>query len=284
MTTAFVPNTFLIGAQKAGTTTLAGLLAQHPQICVSEPKEVHYFSRDYAQGPAWYARRFRNQNLPITIDASTTYSMHPIRAVDADHWRSQVPERIHSARNDARFIYILRNPVNRAWSAWNHEVQTGREARSFSEAVRAPTSMLIDIGDYNAQLEFWLRLFPLDRFYFLEFDNFLSDQLGELKQLLSWLGVEADVTGMTPEHLNSNLEMGRVGKFLTRKTLETPQLAGIRTLLPSSIKLKLRTFLSSGKNIKKNIDDDTAAFIIRNLEDSWTELMNRTDIRIDHWR
>ena len=66
----FSANTFLIGAQRSGTTNLAHLLGFHPRIALSEPKEPVFFTRNWDRGFGWYEERFTNRERPITLDAS----------------------------------------------------------------------------------------------------------------------------------------------------------------------------------------------------------------------
>ena len=75
---SFPPEVYLIGAQKAGTTTLAYLLAQHPDICIAKNKEPHYFTGNSAKSLTWYEKQFPNHENTLCIDASTSYSFAPL--------------------------------------------------------------------------------------------------------------------------------------------------------------------------------------------------------------
>ncbi len=111
---AFPPRLYLIGAQKAGTTTLAFLLDQHPDIALSDPKEPGYFVDPDAKGLEWYRGCFPAKLPAMLLDASTGYTMMAAQSGADD----SVPLRIKAAAPDARFIYVLRDPVDRTISAY----------------------------------------------------------------------------------------------------------------------------------------------------------------------
>lgn len=127
--------TFLIaGAQRCGTTALFKALAQHPQIAgPTWRKGVHYFDIHYARGLGWYRSHFpirlsvrgRPGGFPIQIGESSPYYLfHPLAA-----------ERIARDLPDARILVLLRDPVERAYSAHAHESARGFETEPFERAL-----------------------------------------------------------------------------------------------------------------------------------------------------
>ena len=106
------PDFLIIGAQKSGTSALHSYLSQHPQIKGSRRKEIGFFHQDkrYVRGPRWYAKqlplRFREGTL--LFEADPEYLYHPCAA-----------ERIFRFKPAMRLIILVRNPVERAFSAWN---------------------------------------------------------------------------------------------------------------------------------------------------------------------
>ncbi|MEP6681652.1 MAG: sulfotransferase [Parafilimonas sp.] len=109
------PPAFIIaGAQKSGTSSLHYYLSQHPNLLGSTPKEVRYFDRDdnFRKGKKWYHRSFVNLHANkkdfLCFEATPEYL-----------YRSYVPQRIHQEYPHLKIIIILRDPVKRAYSAWN---------------------------------------------------------------------------------------------------------------------------------------------------------------------
>jgi hypothetical protein len=149
---SFPPQAYLIGAQKAGTTSLAFLLQQHPQISVSTPKETHYFSFKFDKGLEWYRSRFFAIDGNLLLDASTSYTMANLDPSISMGVKENVPARIYSLRHDAKFIYILRDPVERTISAYWHGLRFTSKGKPFREMIIANPDV-IWIGQYYRQIQ-----------------------------------------------------------------------------------------------------------------------------------
>ena len=171
-----LPTALIIGAQKAGTTALYAWLRDHPAVVGPVWKEVNYFDRRYAKGPRWYRGNFpRARGASVVLEATPGYLFHP-----------QAPQRVRELIPDARLVALVREPVGRAYSHYQHEVALGREPLSFEQAVAAEDErmdgeldrMLADPeyfshawwnytylarGRYSEQLERWLEVFPDDQ-------------------------------------------------------------------------------------------------------------------------
>ena len=106
------PDFLIIGAQKGGTTALQAYLQQHPNVQCAKEKEVGFFNRDiiYNRGEQWYAKQFpfRRRTGLKYFEATPGYLYHPF-----------VAERIFRFSPELKLIALLRNPVKRAYSAWN---------------------------------------------------------------------------------------------------------------------------------------------------------------------
>lgn len=218
------PSIFIVGAQKAGTTTLQSLLKKHPDIAPPEVKEVAFFDRDpeYSKGTDYYLQQFPlswPMRKKITLDATPIYFYSPACA-----------ERIYSFCPDARIIILLRDPVERAYSAWNMyrrmieegkrlETLRGRVERSnpdirsfwmerierrqwisFDECIdletglNAERSMLPDCirrGRYAEQLERYKAFFSTDQIRIFRFSEMVADSLSVVKQTADFLGLRA---------------------------------------------------------------------------------------------
>lgn len=136
-----LPNLIIPGAGKSGTSSLHDYLGQHPDIFMSRTKEPHFFSDDvaYARGPSEYAALFASAGgAPVRGESSTTYMHFP-----------RVPERIAATLDDPRFIFLLRNPVDRTWSHYRWLAGMGLEPRPLRDAVEAD---LDETPDFKASL------------------------------------------------------------------------------------------------------------------------------------
>jgi Sulfotransferase domain len=126
------PTFLIIGAQKAGTTSLHAYLSSHPDVSPPVTKEIHFFDDSYERGEGWYRARFpfRRDGL-ITGEATPYYLFHPL-----------VPERVAATLPEVKLIVLLREPARRAYSHYNHEVAAGREQLSFADALEAEATRL----------------------------------------------------------------------------------------------------------------------------------------------
>jgi hypothetical protein len=118
---------FIIGAQKAGTTTLFNHLVQHPQIAASK-KEPHFFDYSYTGRSRDYEKILGHKwrlGVRWLVDASPSYLFHPA-----------VPARIAAHYPDSQLIALLRDPAERAVSHYFHNLRKGRETRPFSLAIQ----------------------------------------------------------------------------------------------------------------------------------------------------
>lgn len=169
--TTLGPNFFIIGAAKAATTTLANLLALHPEAAIVQGKEPHFFSQDatYALGWNAYLRLFGHCTNERAIgDASTSYSR--IR------YHPQTTARIAGHVPDAKIIYMVRHPLERIQSAYVERIATlGAAAHhgSFSAAIRnAP--MMLDSSRYWEVYRHYSEVFGESRVKVVWFEDFVA--------------------------------------------------------------------------------------------------------------
>ncbi len=213
-----LPDCLIIGAQRAGTSSLYRNLLQHPGIGGATRKEVHYFDQNHRQGPNWY-RSFFSAASPgeatrLNIEASPYYIYHPA-----------VPARVKALLPEARLIALLRDPVERAWSGYLHARERGLESLEFADALDAEAGrlrgeeqrLLADPsytsyahrhhsyqsrGLYAEQLARWLEHFPRERLLLLKAEDLYTDATGVTRRVLAFLGLP-EIPGIQPSWRNS---------------------------------------------------------------------------------
>jgi hypothetical protein len=125
-----VPDFVIAGAQKSGTTSLYNFFLQHPEVHGALGQETHYFDRHYHKSTYWYRAHFpvqnRNGKQNPAGESCPDYMIHP-----------EAPERIRSLLPECRLIFLLRNPVSRAYSHYRHSKRKNYEPLSFREALNA---------------------------------------------------------------------------------------------------------------------------------------------------
>lgn len=170
---------FLVGGvQKGGTTALDSYLRSHPEVCLAQVKEVHFFDNEFVfrfpsfVRDAWYQSHFHGCEPTMRKGEAT-----PIYI-----WWHDAIKRIYNYNPKMKLVFVFRDPVSRAYSHWNMEIQRGNEVRPFSEVIREPFCK--DTGANHDQH----RIFSyVDRGFYHQqiknvYDFFRKDQVLCLKQ------------------------------------------------------------------------------------------------------
>jgi hypothetical protein len=239
LTPGALPDFLIIGAQKAGTTSLASYLAAHPCVVAPRWKEAHFFDLNYEKGIDWYrsifpvgvrarvGSRFRGRRLQ-TGDSTPYYILHPWAAARA---RDLLPK--------AKIVILLRDPVDRAHSHYHHEVRLGKETLTFEEAIDAEDSRIagearrlavdpyytsfnyqhfsyLERGIYSHQMMRWLKFYPPSQILVLSSELFFASPDVEYRRVLKFLGLpEWKLPAYPAEHVGTYAPMSKA----TRKRL-----------------------------------------------------------------
>jgi hypothetical protein len=201
-----LPDYIIAGAQKAGTTSLFRYLAQHPSVVRRKGKEVHYFDNNFARGPGWYRAHFPHRWVvrgeSISGEASPYYLDHPLAAA-----------RCFELLPRARIIFLLRDPVDRAYSHYHHAVAKGFESlTTFEAALEAEPArcageierMLKDPTYYSfahhhlsyrarsryvEHLERWLDHYPREQVHVVASERMREQPARVFQEILAFLGL-----------------------------------------------------------------------------------------------
>jgi hypothetical protein len=176
----------IIGAMKAGTTSLFRFLTSHPEISGSATKELHYFSLHGARfGRTGYDLSFVGLSGPLLGEASPSYSEYPRFGDTA--------RRIRVALPDVKLIYCVRDPIDRMTSHFTHEVLEGRQVASATDG--AWTNEYLAPSLYGYQLERYLRYFDPSSLAIVDTEFLRTDRAAALERLYRFLGVSPRWTG-----------------------------------------------------------------------------------------
>ncbi len=284
---AFPPEAYIIGAQKAGTTTLAYLLDQHPYITVSQPKEPHFFTHNYSRGLDWYKDQFPGPSDTLYVDASTSYTMAPLskgfgRTLQTDY--EGVPAKLYRTNPDAKLIYILRDPVDRTYSGYWHNLRMGAEDRGFSTTMLSDPFYL-DVSDYHGQLLLWLEYFPLQSVFFVLFEDVKVAPETTALECCAFLGVGEPAVSMRLDSAkNQSLQVNWVGRRMNALALAYP---AIRTVLESHLPRyvvdRLKRLKAGSARIPQMKAEDEA-FLIEYFRERNENLEEITGLSLNRWR
>jgi hypothetical protein len=205
------PTFLIIGAMKGGTTSLHSYLDEHPEIQMTAVKETNFFSgppegNPYADGAERIGRlddyeRLFDPAVAVRGEASPSYTMYPRR--------QRVPERIKEIVPEARFVYVVRDPVERLVSHYHHSLSVDGRRQSLREALGdySDTSCPLTIpGFYAAQLERYLVHFPPERFLVVDQADLRQRRAATLREIFAFLAV--DESFVSP-HFEREMNAGR---------------------------------------------------------------------------
>jgi hypothetical protein len=182
-----LPNFIIIGAGRCGTSSLHNYLDGHPDIAMSNPKELDLFTQDdWRHQLPWYESHF-TEPAAVRGESSPTYTWHPLRA--------EVPERIAETLPDVRFVYLVGDPIRRIASQWVL-MRSFDERASLDEAVsdpERPDNEFVAPSRYATQLERYLEVFPADRIRVVDQDDLRARRAETLRGIFAFLGVDPDV-------------------------------------------------------------------------------------------
>lgn len=251
------PNLFLVGAAKAGTTSLWRYLGAHPAVFMARIKEPNFFS-GYDEGlfpvvhdEASYLRLFADSRTPLRGEASPSYL-----------WHEAAAERIRQVSPRAKILIALRDPVERLYALYWQRVRLGLEhdgfaaafARELEPGFPAERSFYVRRGRCAAGVARFRRLFgPNVRV--IVFEELVRDPRGELAAVFAFLGVDPDVA--------ERIEVGRHNPFALPRNRVAASLLGsasarriARRLVPLALRARLETaLLKTGP--KPELDRDT---------------------------
>jgi hypothetical protein len=229
----------IIGAQRCGTTSLFYYLAGHPQVATPRTKEIHFFDLQYERGLDWYVEHFAGTTAEpdkrvarvVRGEASPYYIFHP-----------HAVSRIRKDLPDVKLIALLRNPVDRAYSHYWHQVRLGNEHLPFEAAIANEPKRLAgemqkvedapsyksDVlvrhsylmrGIYADQLPRLFRHFPRSQVEILKSEDLFADPQGVFAHVTDFLGLERCPIA-NPENMTAVTE-GTAGDRPPRMRTET---------------------------------------------------------------
>ena len=196
-----LPNFLVIGAAKSGTTTLYRYLQRHPQIYMSSVKETAFFAfeKEYKKGLEFYASFFEyTSKEQICGEASTDYTKYPLYPKTASRIAEILP--------NVKLIYIMRNPVDRAYAYYLHQwIRNNPKIinKSFEECL-SYSEEYVNASNYMMQIKNYLQFFPKSSFLFILMEDMLQKPTETLKKTLEFLEVDSQINITNNEIIKAN--------------------------------------------------------------------------------
>lgn len=283
-----------VGAAKAGTSSLHELLSKHPRISTSIPKETDYFKSDTQINKSIenYIHKYFNlkNSHKFIFEANPAYM-----------YFEGCIKNIYELFPDAKIIVMLRHPVKRAFSQYNFRQTYGRYKQSFEELCKREESLIsisedskyeygcLDRSLYSKQIEKIFDFFPKNQVYFIIFEDFISDQNGEVNKLLDWINAER----INFKNVQEN-PTGASYSIIISRLLFHPKYRGIRKIfakmLPRSLKLSLKksitrlNFKPFDNKLKPLLSEKTFQEITKSFHEDIEKTEKITGLNLSSWK
>lgn len=308
-----LPNFFIVGAAKSGTTSLYEYLKLHPEVYMAPIKETHHFSTDIdnTKFRANYARSL-NKDLSKFLEGDMKEGIFHAFVKDWNEYTrlfkkvkeekaigevtnsylnsSEAAKNIKAKFPDAKILMMLRNPVDRAFSHYLMDLRIGYETEDFMTALKKDiarnpkgwgiSNMYIEIGQYYEQVKRFMEIFPKEQLHIYFFDDFIKNPEATMKDIFRFLGVNEE-TGIdfskkyNPSFIPKNKF---ISKLNTRKRVKD----WLKSVLPKSVKSKFKKTFYTDKDLPR-IKPDERKFLQRIFSDDVEKLSKLLNRDLSSW-
>ena len=291
------PNLLIIGAAKAGSTSLYYYLNQHFNINFSKLKEPKYFTYSFLNlshaGPGdnsvdKYAIRDKNKYYDLFSNFNSKYTAEA--SPDYLYYSDRVAKKIYNELGDIPLIIILRNPILRAFSAYSYLKRDNREKYSFKEALDLESkriSMNYDfiwhyksVGNYSSQIKYFSELFS--NIHFILFDDLVTNPLKACNDVFKFLNLETLNQIKTTIHNPSGNPKNLLARFILnrRSSISTFTREMIKFFIPRKILENL-----ASRSLERNlIDKESFEYLAEYYIDEISYLENLLNRDLSTWK
>lgn len=277
-----LPNFFVVGAAKSGTTSLYEYMKMHPQIYMAPIKETHHFSTDIdnTKFRPNYARSL-NKDLSKFLETDMEQGIFHAFVNDWDQYAklfknvkgekaigeitnsylysNEAAKNIFKKFPNAKVIMMLRNPIERAFSHYLMDLRIGYETENFMTALKKDmardpkgwgiSNLYTEIGMYSEQVKRFIEIFPERQRRIYLFDDFKKDAGAVVKDMFSFLSVEPNVDIDYSQKFNPSFipKNKLIGKLNTQKKIKD----WLKGVLPKSVKSRFKKTFYTDKDLPK---------------------------------
>ncbi|PZD73251.1 hypothetical protein C1752_02324 [Acaryochloris thomasi RCC1774] len=291
-----LPNFIIIGPAKCGTTSLCHYLGQHPEIYISPAKEPRFFAPEfYATPPNSLVRKgarrkqmglqeykslFRGVTTEKAIgEASTEYMFFP-----------KSPNRIKELIPQAKLITVLRNPCDRAFSAYCYQRRDGAENLTFKEALEEeekrskedwrPGWRYKEAGFYYEQISRYSELFSPQQLKIFLYEELNQNPLDTLKNIFKFLEVDS---GFVPDLSRKNVSSVPQNLLINKMLVPSSPISFLKPYLPDQWKIILRNIREKNRKSKPDLPDDLRETLVKTYEEDILRLQEYIQKDLSSW-
>jgi hypothetical protein len=286
-----LPNLIVIGAQKCGTGALHYYLDLHPEVQMSSPKELWFFTggeedlapesdrlvsrrSNWSRGLGWYESNFRAE-APVRGESTPAYSSSS---------RTGTAARMAEVIPDAKLIFLARDPVERMVSHFMHSRIGGAESRPLPFALERPDNVYVAGTRYASMLRSFLQHFPRERILILRQEDLLRRRRETMRQVFRFVGVEEDFWSAKMER-ERQPSRGKGRLFGLVQRMQGSKLLAPAYRLPEEAKWVLERLAYSGPiDDRPEVSPELRARLLDELEPEIASLEEITGWDLADWR
>jgi len=278
--TGRLPDFIIIGAQKCGTTSLDYYLWQHPAIAMAPGKELDFFVNDerWQRGVEWYRSCFDTRAARVG-ESSPNYTTYP------NH--DAVARMQDVLRPETKFVYIVRDPIERILSQYVHFRAKDWVSGSLAETLFNPTEGrdFIDRSRYHLQLARYLEVYPREQFHLVVFEDLLHRRRETLAALFAFLGVDPTFHSF---RFGRRLLTGKSRRQLTPlgRRLRDAGAGRLAAFVPGRFRTDVKWYAAypfSRRVPRPLLDVPTLAFLKETLAEDADAFRRLTGLKFEHW-
>ena len=270
---------FIVGAMKCGTSSLFEYLAEHPEIAPCSLKEPCFFSSDSAweKGWNWYLKLWEWDAgvHKIALEASVNYAK--------SHLYPDVASKISNSQVNCKFIYIMRNPLERIESHYIHGLAQGWE---FSKQPLSKNidSHLIETSRYAKQIETYYEFFSADNILLLNFEDLKQEPQNTLVRICEFLDIDSNYQFQDLNTVHNSKTGRKADNPLWLAMSKIQALRSLGKIISYEQRQAIRQFLSYEVKSDAKLTEEQRVFIIKELKDDLHKLSSEYGFDLSSWQ
>lgn len=268
------PNTILVGAAKAGTTSLCEDLSKHPDVWMHPTKEPHFFSYHFENGLPYYRKQFNPKNEKVIMEGSPSYT--------ESGNTEKVAKRIsQSLAADIKLIYMVRDPVKRLESSYIQNIANGRPPIPFPQALI--DWKLFEGSLYLKNYTILSAIFPPENIHVVFFEDYLTRKPQVMDAVADFLSISRSQLLYKERLARNRREVKTIDLPLMKRLREDPFIRKLRQSLPGRAKEQVKALLLPRVKEAAEWTPDVQSFVEEKILSDTSAFLEKFGKPIDYW-